>query len=98
MDNNSNLTARKMSRMEFEMEACLRILASIAMKDSISHVDQAQMMAQTMADAMQRRGFFGESNAVTEETRALGVLRYQPQRRTPQNMQQREAVEVIEQF
>jgi hypothetical protein len=92
------MTAHKWTRADFEAEACLRILATIAAKDSISHVDQAQVMAQTLCDALQRRGFFGESNAVTEETRAAGVVRYQPQRRTQQNNQQREAVEIVEQF
>lgn len=93
-----SLTTKKWNRSDFELEACLRILSAISVKDSISHLDHAQAMAQTLADSMQRRGFFGDPAAVAEETRSKGVQRFQPQRRGPQNNQQREAVEVVEQF
>ena len=97
--NMSDTTNKTWTRQSFEIEAILNLIPTYAGKDGINPSQAAQFMAQTLADDLARRGFFGEPNEAMEEMKNSGIVRYQPPRPRSRNQQMnQDAVVVEEQF
>lgn len=100
MDKLEKTGPTKWTRQEFEIEATLRLISTYAAKDGINPAEAAQHMAQTITDALHRRGVFGDPTEVQESVKSSGITRYvapRPRSRNQGQMQQ-EAVIVEEQY
>lgn len=95
MDKIEKTASTKWTRNEFEVEATLRLICTYAAKDGNYPAEAAQHMAQTITDALHRRGMFGDPNDVQESVKTSGISRYAPVRPRSRNQGQMQQDAVV---